>query len=76
MGPVPQRPGRGTLATIVVGFTGWASWQPIANDDTCSSARAMYRRSRWCQGCHGTILPRILGASPLSAPGSTIGEEA
>src|SRR2546430_12430487 len=31
-----QRPNRGTLATIFVGSTGWASYQPIAKDGTRS----------------------------------------
>ena len=36
-----QRPSRGTRATIFVGFTGWACYQLIVKDGTCSSARAI-----------------------------------
>src|SRR2546422_11478778 len=64
----PRQPrSRGTLATIFVAFTGWASYQPIARDGTCSSARAIYQGSQQRSGFHRTILSWMLGVSLGSA---------
>src|SRR5438093_1993420 len=65
-----QRPSRGTLATIFVGFTGWGSYLPIAKDGACSSARVIYRGSQLCPNSHGTILSRMLDESSVIATNS------
>ena len=65
-----------TLVTISVGCTGWASYQRIAKDGTCSSARAIYRGSRRRQRYNHTILSRMLDGPSVNPTTSDIREEA